>query len=222
MSSVIFSLVSCPSVDFSYKNKIFVSCRDFDLFTSEYQTRAEDSYINVVCSRIPLEECSKVYMMVPCDDMIDGTIGLNQLQRNDCEVLLHESITVRAFENSDMILTELVMKVEPLVRKNIDLSALDVDDLSVAFHKVYKNQFFHKNNKIAMDHNGLKLLITVLSIQIENECSGNFGKLVATTNLNWKKISGPIGVSTGSIWMTTGPTGPTGPIWMSTGPAGPN
>jgi hypothetical protein len=212
-SNIVFSVVSQPLPKLAYTNRVFVSKKDFDFFTtfsnSDSQKCIEDPFVNVFCGPIPQVKWTKVCMMVPCDDMVDGTIGLNQLQRKDCGVLLNENVSVRTYTNSGVILLNLHLEVEPLINKKIDLSTLDLDELSVAFYQVYNDQVFHKKNTIAMDYNGLKLLISVMFIQTENNFPSDLGTLKSTTNLTWqKKPRGPIG-STDMESFIRGSTGPT-------------
>jgi hypothetical protein len=136
------------------------------------------------------------------------------LQRKDCGVLLNENVSVTTYTNSGVILLKLHLEVEPLIKpvrnKKDDISTFDLYELSVAFHKVYNGQVFHKKNTIAMDYNGLKLLISVVFIKTENNFPSDLGTLTSTTNLAWqKKPTGPIG-STEPVSIYSVSTGPTG------------
>ena len=210
-NSFIFSVVSCPLPELAFTNRVFVSYNDFNKFESNSPKCVDDPYLNVYFSTFN----SKVYMMVPHDNMIDGTIALNQLQRSNCGFTLKKEVMVKLFD-SDVILLDLHMEVEPMILKN-DLSILDLDELSVDFHQLYKNQVFHENNKIAMKYNGLNLIITILFMTAQvsimetiRNIPSCYGKILSTTNLTWqKKPSGPKGTTQEYI-CSTGPTGPIG------------
>lgn len=185
-NNFVFTVCVCPSPKLVFTNRIFVSKKDFDFFTlftsSTSEIRAEDPYINVWF----VPTFSNVYMMVPCDDIADGTIALNPSQISKCGVSLNEEVRVRKYGNSSVILLNLHLEVEPLNKKD-DLSTLDLDELSDEFHQVYNNQVFKAKNTISMDYNGLELIISVVFIQIKNNFPSPFGTMTPTTNLTWEK-----------------------------------
>lgn len=207
-NSFIFSVVSLPSLKLAYTNRVYVSRNDFNKFETPYKMQGDDPYVNVCI--IPFG--SKIYMMSPNDDIAQGTIGLNQLQRSNCNILLNKNVVVKLFD-TDVKLLNLHMEVDHLI-KNKDSLLLELDELTEEFHKVYNDQIFHEKNKIAMDFNGIKLCVTILFMETTLYNPSCFGKISQTTNLTWEipknEFSGPKGTTQEELGAT-GPTGHTGP-----------
>ena len=199
-SNTFFYVVECPSPELEFTNRVYVSHNDFNNFKSS-QIYAEDP--SVCVNKFGKEY---VYMMSPHNDIRDGTIGLNYLQRGNCNCYIFNKainrVMVKLF-NTDIILSNLHLEVGSLI-KDVDLSKLEFDKLSIEFNRIYNDQVFHEKDTITMNYNGLKLIIITMYMKGEGNIPSCFGKISPTTNLTWEKSKyKPMGTEkTQKYWIT--------------------
>ncbi|RYG70032.1 hypothetical protein EON64_01290, partial [archaeon] len=144
-----------------------------------------ESFINLCMSRIIFSMC--LLICSPFEGISNTDIGLNLQQRKGGMFTVGQAVNIEVFHPSaEVAVNTMTVSVDLLIKKQGNKGTIDSGELTTFFKHFYSTQVFRAGQTLAVDFNGQKLDLAIVSFEHADingtgAKNGPFGQLLPVT-----------------------------------------
>eukprot|EP01031_Cornospumella_fuschlensis_P031490 gene31490-38059_t len=193
------NVAGCPNNTLAFTNRVYVGKAKFsELYVgSSHKLNEADPNLNIYVTN-PTNNATFVFMASPFEGMASTDIGLNLQQRKGGMFTVGQAVNIEVFHPSaEVAVNTMTVSVDLLVKKQGNKGTVDSTELATFFKHFYSTQVFRAGQTLAVDFNGQKLELGIVSFEHADihgtgAKKGPFGQLLPVSELVFQRAPGTI------------------------------